>query len=33
MLGTDEPDSLAQVIMTGARNGRRGSVSDPRMTV
>ena len=24
LLGTDEPDSLAQVIMTGARNGRRG---------
>lgn len=23
LLGTDEPDSLAHVIMTGARNGRR----------
>lgn len=25
LLGTDEPDSLAQVIMAGARNDRRGS--------
>lgn len=25
LLGTDEPDSLAQIIMAGARNGRRGS--------
>ena len=25
LLGTDEPDSLAQVIMAGARNGRHGS--------
>ena len=24
LLGTDEPDSLAAVIMAGARNGRRG---------
>jgi hypothetical protein len=24
LLGTDEPDSLAEVIMTGVRNGRRG---------
>jgi hypothetical protein len=24
LLGTDEPDSLAQVILAGARNGRRG---------
>lgn len=24
LLGTDEPDSLAQVIMAGARSGRRG---------
>lgn len=24
LLGTDEPDGLAQIIMTGARNGRRG---------
>ena len=24
LLGTDEPDSLAQVIMAGARTGRRG---------
>jgi hypothetical protein len=25
LLGTDEPDSLTQAIMTGARTGRRGS--------
>jgi hypothetical protein len=25
LLGTDEPDSLAQIIMAGARNSRRGS--------
>jgi len=24
LLGTDEPDSLAQIIMAGARSGRRG---------
>ena len=24
LLGTDEPDTLAQTIMAGARNGRRG---------
>ena len=29
LLGTDEPDSLAQVVMTGARNGRRGSGERP----
>ena len=25
LLGTDEPETLAQTIMTAARNGRRGS--------
>jgi hypothetical protein len=29
LLGTDEPDSLAHVIMTGARNGRRGPGERP----
>jgi hypothetical protein len=29
LLGTDEPDSLAHVIMTGARNGRRGPDGRP----
>jgi len=29
LLGTDEPDSLAQVIMTGARKGRRGTDERP----
>lgn len=29
LLGTDEPDSLAHVIMTVARNGRRGPDARP----
>ena len=29
LLGTDEPDSLAHVIMTGARNGRRAPGERP----
>jgi len=29
LVGTDEPDVLARVIMTGARNGRRGTGERP----
>jgi len=29
LLGTDEPDSLAHVIMTGAQNSSRGTDSRP----